>query len=374
MINGTLNDNKSEEFTLDASNGLGKLLGAIPTEREDVADDVEDTEEADKETDDSDDKSDDKPDGEEENKSEDKADKAEDKSEGDKDSNEEDETLKEFVSLLGIDEIEGDFEPTLEGMAQIAKQVADTSRKEGKIEGIKELFGHMPVVKQLVEHLADGLSIDTFLKQQNRTDWSKVILDEDKPEVLEAIYRRSLEAKGTDADEIEDLVEVAKDTNKLYQRADKGKEFLQKKEDALIQGDIDREKQLIKKHQDEQDAIVAEIDSILNTGNLAGIKLDKATAQSLEKFIFNTDDKGVTARDVKWNGLTNEQRVLLDYIVMNDFKPLGITTAAKEKEVKKIVAIKRSNDTKKKPDMNSSKSGSSSMKISSIKDLLGNND
>src|SRR5690606_16851512 len=83
-----------------------------------------------------------------------------------------------------------------------------------------------PEAKQLVEHLHSGYSIESFLKEVNVPDYASINLEEASDEQKERLYRTYLAEKGNDEDEIEEMIESAKDSDKLSDRASKAKTFL----------------------------------------------------------------------------------------------------------------------------------------------------
>lgn len=75
---------------------------------------------------------------------------------------------------------------------------------------------------QALEMAHEGLDPSSLFQNQEAIDYTKMKLDETKPEDLRRIYGESLRAKGNSAEDIADLVKVAEDKGALVLRAKAG--------------------------------------------------------------------------------------------------------------------------------------------------------
>lgn len=267
----------------------------------------------------------------------------------------EDSIISEFKTEFG--EVEGEFEESTDGLKEYFKKVTPLLKAEGEKEGIQKLFQELPVVQELVTHLAAGYGIESFQKKFEAFDYTKLEVKEDDKELQEKLYRAALKAKGNTDDDIEDLVETAKDGGKLFDKAKTSITVLDGIEKAQIENIKKAEKVQSDAIAKEETETLQQIDTILKSGNLAGVKLSAEEIKELRAFGTVADEKGLTERDKKWNALSLEQMLLLDKIVMSDFKGLGVSITPSNAKVKSLKDLKDKGAANKKIDLNTSSSG-----------------
>lgn len=225
---------------------------------------------------------------------------------------------------LGLEDDEDEEDETVEGILNIAKKAIEKAKKETKEAGPSQLYEKHPIVKGLVEHIEAGGSLVTYQQKQQIQDFSKVEIKEDDVETQEKFYRHVLEAKGNDEDEIEAAINLAKDKGVLHTKATQSKDYLVKNQQALIDAEVQREQQAHQAIIDENKKAEDEVRAILKSGKILGTAIEKTEAEELEAWSLNRNEKGTTEREVAWGKLTTEQWLLLDKIVKNEFKGLGI--------------------------------------------------
>lgn len=312
----------------------GDILGSFLSDKMDTSK-FEDDKSDDKKDDPNDDKSDDKKDDKSDKPDglDDKSDKSDDKKDDKLDDKaddapiEEDEDLVEdsIINLLGTEypSLEGEYEDTQEDVLRAVKTLIQKEREAAKAEGSTDVYKDMPILKDIKEHLEQGGSLVSLIQKQQVEDFSKVELTEEtKEEVLERIYREALVFKGNDEEDIEEMIGNAKDAGKLLEKATKGKDILVKGQKQIIDKQIESERATKIAEDEEIEKEIKEIKAVIKSGKLNGFDIDTATASKLEKFAFDLDKDGITERERKYNALSHEQRLFLDMMVMEDFKPL----------------------------------------------------
>lgn len=288
----------------------------------------------------------------------------------------EDETsvIGEFVTKFG--EVDGweSLEDTTEGLTNYFEKLTPSLIEKGKEEGVKELFSEFPIVAELAQHINAGYGIESFQKKYEAFDYSKLELKEDNVKLQEDLVRAALTTNKVDKDTIDDIVELAKDKGKLFDKAKDSITVL----DNIQKGELEQIKKQEKLASDavaKQEAdTIAQVDKILKTGNLAGVQLPVERIKALREFGTARDTDGIPVRDKKWAALSLEQLLLLDDIILNDFKGLGVKTTVATSAAKKLVDLKKKVDAQPKVDLNTSgKSSEAFSKITngtSLKDIL----
>lgn len=343
--------------------GLDRLFSKIPTNVEKEKNEEEE---------------DDEDDEDEESKEDEKLEKEEFKEEDNKEDLDIDskelsygKIINSLVSEMNIsfdEEIE--LEDSLEGLKTITEKLIEIKVEETKAKVLEDLGEKFPALPNLITHLESGASLETFQKTQELESFKNIELgDEDDfdEDVCEKLYRTYLDSKGIVDEEQDDLVENAKDTNKLYIKAESAKSNLIKQEEKYIEQQTINEKLKTKEFVESQIQIQKEIKTIIASENLLGFKINKEQSENLFNFISNSTKNGKTARDLAWENITTEKMLLLDYILLNDFKPLGLNPNEK-KEFIRIKSRSSKENEKIKPDLNNNK-----IKIKSIKDFGINN-
>ncbi len=229
--------------------------------------------------------------------------------------NQELDTIDYVRQQFGIETV---FENTAEGFTGLAQSI----KAAGKQEGVAEFLANAPIVKEFVEHLQAGKSIDTFKTIKTPTSYEAVEVSEEN---AEALVRANMAAKGFKDKQIDTYISAVKDENRLVEEGNDAKEELVTRETAQKTAIINAENEALRLQAEEDAKTVAQVNTLLTTGILNGIQIPKEDLAILKDFIFKpTNEKNETARDIKYNSLTLEQRLLLDYIVAKDFKVTGL--------------------------------------------------
>jgi len=353
-------DQLKNEFVEPGEEAMGNLFAQIPKRDEGKVDGL----------DDDDGKKDDEPNppkGDDDDSLKDK--KKEEKKDEKKDDDDdeiEDAVLgtlqTEFGELEGL-EIEED-DDDLDKMKKYISKRDEVLIPKTKKEGVLELFEQLPVVKDLVEHLVAGYGVESFRAQiQQDAEYKMIDIESADDAVLEKIYRDSLKARGTEEEEIEELVETAKDNGKLKDRSKKGQDYLKSQSDKKIE-----ERKLIEKAESDQQKkdekeFVDTITSFVKDQKIGNIKLTAEQTKTFESHMFGVTTEGKSVRDVRWSQLTPEKLALLDYIIASDFKDLGLKEDNSEKTKKKYVINKKKDDATTKVDL---KTRSASIDVKSL--------
>lgn len=277
-----------------------------------------------------------------------------------------DDLASEFGDVDFGDEVE--FESEAQAAKVYVKKLLETKSKEISKEAIETLFANMPAVGALANHLAEGYGLDSFLKDSQPKDFKPIDLEEASDDTKEAIISRAYKMRGLDDEEIADSIEIAKDTGKLNQRAERAQEYLKKRHEDEVNKIKEAEKVENAKRQQEAEETNKKIKTILDDGKLLGgqITLDREKTKVIETFIASGDKRAEA-----YQKLDLDKMLLLDYLVATDFKDVNFGTATKQKStLSKNIRIKNTKTTR----VNMSKGGKkeSSGSPFDVKDFLNN--
>lgn len=232
--------------------------------------------------------------------------------EGDDPAKEEPKTALEFFKQnLGY-AVEGEFEDSLDGLLDFTRSAIPVAAEAM----INELFDKYPDAEKLIQHLDAGHSIDTFSKMYQKPEYVKVeISATTDPKILESVMRQDLTERGYIKEDIDGIVNMAKDTKVLFDRAKKAQEAIDARHQASVKSQMEAE--AIQNANDAKKAQEAakKAQDIIESGKLPNSIIPDSDKKAFRDFIFSANDKGVTARDEAISNLTTEEMLYLDYII-----------------------------------------------------------
>lgn len=176
--------------------------------------------------------------------------------------------IKDFAESLGYTgEYEGDSLETLKSIAQ------------NVIEGYKgkaEVFEKLPILNDLVQHLELGGSLQDFISQPQETNhYQGIELEEDNVEDREQLFRIYFNGKVDSEEELQVLIDNAKEKGVFTQRSNQILEKLAEQEaaqNAQIKATRDQE---IQQAIEDNKKFVSEVATTFEKG-LQGISVDKS--------------------------------------------------------------------------------------------------
>lgn len=265
-------------------------------------------------------------------------------------------------------ELEGEFEDNAEGLVEATKFIVNKAKEAGQKEGLENFFAKKPLLKEIDEHLEAGGSLLSLLQTQQLEDFSKIEIGDEDLDVAESLYRQALAYKGNDEDAIDTLVNAAKDKGIIVEKGKLGKDVLVTAQKAIVDKQVADEKKQKEDEILEVKKVEEKVKTVLASKKINGVDITPEEATRLEKFIFEKDSKGETEREKKWANLTMEQNMLLDRIVMDDFKSVGGKAITVKKEPLKFKVKKAA------PTVNLNTGGTSigtKLGIKDARDLFG---
>lgn len=219
-------------------------------------------------------------------------------------------------------DLEGEFEDDEEGLTSVVGQIVEKSKTIAATKALEDFFESKPLVKLVSDHLDQGGSLVSLIQTQQVEDFSKIELKEDDVTALAQMYSNALSAKGVDEDEIEAIVNSAKNEGVLFARAKKSQEFLTDKQKEIVNAQIKAEKDEHTAELNRQIKVKEDIAKLAVSGKINGVPISADQGKRLIDFTSKQNSQGKTERDVKYEALTLEQWLFLDSLVMDDFKTM----------------------------------------------------
>lgn len=277
----------------------------------------------------------------------------------------EDSVIHLMASSFKDIELEGEFEDSEEGLINVTKFIVAKKEEAAEIRGVENFLAKKPILKDISDHLDAGGSLISLIQSKQVEDFASIKLVEDDVTGLEKMYKQALLVKGVEEDEVEGLINAAKDSGQLFTRATKSQEFLTAKQKEVVDAQVAAEKKEFEAEKVRQASVIKQIGEVITSGKINSIAITPDQGKRLNDFTTKQDSQGRTERDKKYDSLTLEQWMALDLIVMENFSPL---TGIKEKDIptsKKVKFVVK----KAKPtiDLNTGGAG----KVSKALDSLG---
>jgi hypothetical protein len=236
------------------------------------------------------------------------------------------------------------FEDTPDGFVSLANAIAAETYKNE----LQTFFNNFPVVADIVKHISNGGDVTNFLSSySNLKDYSKLeIKPEDtigKKEVIKDYLTKVAKNPSDMVDYIMKAIEASGDVDARFETSLNGLKEWQLKEEQNKQLELQRQK-------DENDRKVREhwegVNTIIKKGTLGEFTLPEKDKDAFYKFIAHrADNDGNTAATIKYRSLSQEQKLMFDYLIYKDFNledvvKLKVAHAQaqtlKDKKVKKL--------------------------------------
>jgi len=251
------------------------------------------------------------------------------------DKGEESTVVKEVLDSLGF-EGEYDYEDTPEGLKTLTLDVANKLAEE-QLDNILETF---PLVQRHLEYVMNGGESENFMKANDpQSDYGKLELTEKDIPMQRVVLRNYFKAKGHEDAMVNELLEDYEDSGKLFAKAELAKTQLSEDQNKQRLSMLEEQKQTNIKSQEEEKQFWSGIQkTIQETDELAGIAIPNREKNKFFKYISApVNKKGQTQSMVDKSNNTNEQKLLMDYLM---FKGLNlkeiISTKAKSQNTRSL--------------------------------------
>ena len=241
-----------------------------------------------------------------------------------------------------------EFDDELSAVKEYIKKRDAKLKPEIQNEAIEMLFEKYPLVQQLAEHLHAGMSIETFMGKQ-LPEFKEIDLYKASESQMEAIIRSSYKAREMDDEEIEDAIELAKDTGKLKDRAEKAQKHLKGINDKKLEARQKKEQEEAVKIAKQNQEYQEQIESTIEAGKLGNITLDNTKKTKFKEFLYGQNKEGKSIRQQAWQDLSPDKLLLVEYLVSTDFEDLKFEDKAKKAKTTRNITIKSKSKAPKAP-------------------------
>ena len=235
-------------------------------------------------------------------------------------------------------EVEGTFENSVEGVTEYARKAIPKAAEQM----VQQLFEEYPEAQQLINHLSQGNSLDTFMEGQKIPSHLTQELTEENVELQKQIMVDQFVNNGMAQEDAETFVANLEENGKLFSTA----KNVHGKMKASYQEQIEAKKQAELEAQQEQQRQAQQrweqIKETVNKGDLGGIRIPQSKQGAFWEYLSKpVNGKNQTSREIKQKDLTLEQQLMLEYIVFSDFK-----VGTSKKVQQDLNALRQSNNTR----------------------------
>jgi hypothetical protein len=248
-----------------------------------------------------------------------------------------------------VEDLDG-LEDNEEGLlAYISKR---DSIRDQKI--ISSFLESNPVLAKLHDHVSKGYPIDTFIKQEQPDQY--ITADVTDVETAKQVIYADLKQQGVSPERINRLISSLGSDEEVVNEAKFSQESLKKRKEESLREDNERsirEREVQLKQMQED---VLRIKTAIKKNDFNGIAIPSAKLMDFEKAMFTPTSTGKTKLEEKWERLTPEQQVILDYIVYSDFNTSSFAT---KKPISSLKSRFELNKSRKKVDTGGGDGGSS---------------
>jgi hypothetical protein len=246
-----------------------------------------------------------------------------------------------LTSALGFELSEEELgEIEMGSDAETTAQIATVLANKAAINAVESLYNAYPEIERLKTHLDAYGTLDGF---NQKTDNSPSLeLNIGTTEGQRDAYSKYLQAQGIEEDEIEALVDLAEDTNKLEAKSITAKNFFELSEEKAREESLAEARKTIEERELHVQQIKEEVTSVISSGNILGVQLTPADKKGLQDFLFKpADEHGNSASDLADREMSLEKELYLKYLVYKDFKGL---TAKSNPQVKTLQDMFKKNE------------------------------
>ena len=214
-------------------------------------------------------------------------------------------------------EVEGAFDNSVEGVTEYARKAIPKAAEQM----VQQLFEEYPEAQQLINHLSQGNSLETFMEANKVPAHLSQEMTEESLDLQRQVMTEQFLSTGMSEEDAEAFVANLEEQGKLFNTAKAAHEKMKKSFEGEIKAK--QEAELAQQEAQRQQATQQweEIKTMVDAGNLGGITIPQSKQAAFWDYLAKpTDAKNRTARDIKQQNLTLEQRMMIEYMVFSDFK------------------------------------------------------
>lgn len=244
-------------------------------------------------------------------------------------------------------EIEGDFENDVDGLIDLTQKAIPKAAEQM----VSKMFEEYPEAEDLINHLAQGMSVDTWKQNLQVKNILDVEITDDDVDTQKEIMTQKFAADGFSPEDAAEMVETLEEKGKLMATA---KSTLKRQQETVRQQleqqkaqEAERQKAQKKQAQEHWDSIRRTIDS----GKLENLTIPQSKQSQFWDYLTKPvkDDNGNPTTEAKMRlaKLTPQQRLELEYMVFSNFKIRG-QSKSKSSSLEALAAANKSRENRLK--------------------------
>ena len=247
----------------------------------------------------------------------------------------EDTVVSEVLSKLGY-EVEGDYDDTADGLAEMTKDVA-SQMADTRIDEVLEAF---PLVKKHLEYVLSGGQSENFMQAHDpNLDYNQFELSQDDVRSQKAILGDYFTEKGHDKEFIKEMLGDYEDSGKLHTKAEAARQALGKQQAKQKEQMLSQQKETLATQQQDQQKFWDNIsNTIQESKEFVGLQVPEKEKSKFFNYLSKPVSKeGYTQRDVDHAEADMEVKLAIDYLMYKGFNLKDIIkTKAKTQATKSL--------------------------------------
>ena len=247
----------------------------------------------------------------------------------------EDTVVSEVLSKLGY-EVEGDYDDTADGLAEMTKDVA-SQMADTRIDEVLEAF---PLVKKHLEYVLSGGQSENFMQAHDpNLDYNQFELSQDDVRSQKAILGDYFTEKGHDKEFIKEMLGDYEDSGKLHTKAEAARQALGKQQAKQKEQMLSQQKETLATQQQDQQKFWDNIsETIQSSQEFVGLQVPEKEKSKFFNYLSKPVSKeGYTQRDVDHAEADMEVKLAIDYLMYKGFNLKDIIkTKAKTQATKSL--------------------------------------
>lgn len=209
------------------------------------------------------------------------------------------------------------FDDTSESLNRINEIVAETKSKKQ----IEEFFSKLPTVNEFYLHLASGgKESDFFKRKAELVDYNNINVPEEDKLTRKAVIKDWLtKVYGNDEKISGEMLQMFEDSGKIDEKYTEAIAALKTWQNKLEQ-DKNTKNQLVLQEQSKRvEEYWKNIETVISKGNLGIISIPDTEKSNFISYLKNPIKENMSQADINVNKLTEEQRLIIDYLIYKDF-------------------------------------------------------
>lgn len=243
-----------------------------------------------------------------------------------------------YTESIGIDFGEETFTNDVEGFTKLSTEV-------GKVIAatvVQNHFSSNPLYSKFYEHTSNGGTLDSFREINSEPTFKSIKLkqvtddlNESERESAISGARKMIEldfkSKGFSDAQISAFVNSVEDKgyDDLFQQAKASETNLTKDHNDRVEAVKKAQEEEVKRQEEADAAYLTSIRDAVENNNFGGFQIPQNTKGNFLKALTIADATGKTVIDKKYEALSVDKQLLLDYMVLTDFKDLKLQPVSK---------------------------------------------